>query len=122
MVLDIRASVPPRQLTFNLSTFNVQHTMPTTKTSVTVRIPTPLRSATDGKATVEIAGETVDDVLRALVDQHPDLKDNLYNEDDELRRFVNIYVGDDDIRFGDGVGTPVQADKEVSIVPSIAGG
>ena len=97
--------------------------MPTTETTtVTVRIPTPLRSATDGESTVEVAGETVDDVLRTLVDQHPDLKDNLYNEDDELRQFVNIYVGDDDIRFRNGVDTPVEANEEVSIVPSIAGG
>ena len=96
--------------------------MPTTTTSVTVRIPTPLRSATDGNATVEIEGETVDAVLRTLVDQYPDLKDNLYNEDDALRQFVNVYVGDEDIRFGDGVDTALEADDEVSIVPSIAGG
>ena len=97
--------------------------MPTAQTAtVTVRIPTPLRSATDGASTVEVAGGTVDDVMRTLVEQHPDLKDNLYNEDDELRRFVNIYVGDDDIRFGDGVDTALEAGDEVSIVPSIAGG
>ena len=96
--------------------------MPTTKTTVTVRIPTPLRSATDGQATVEIEGDTVDDALRALVDQYPDLKDNLYNEDDVLRQFVNIYVGDDDIRFDEGVDTTLEPGDEISIVPSIAGG
>ena len=97
--------------------------MPTTQTTpVTIRIPTPLRSATDGQATVEIEGATVDEVLRSLVDQHPDLADNLYNEDDELRQFVNVYVGDDDIRFGDGVDTALEPGDEVSIVPSIAGG
>jgi MoaD family protein len=97
--------------------------MPTTDTTtVTIRIPTPLRSATDGQSTVEVAGATVDDALRALVDQYPDLADNLYNEDDELRRFVNVYVGDEDIRFGDGTDTPLEAGDEVSIVPSIAGG
>jgi molybdopterin converting factor small subunit len=96
--------------------------MPTTTTTVTVRIPTPLRSATDGNATVEIEGATVDAVLRTLVDQYPDLRDNLYNEDDALRQFVNIYVGDDDIRFADGVDTVLESDDEVSIVPSIAGG
>jgi len=96
--------------------------MPTTTTTVTVRIPTPLRSATNGNATVEIEGETVDAVLRTLVDQYPDLKDNLYNEDDALRQFVNVYVGDEDIRFGDGVDTALETDDEVSIVPSIAGG
>jgi len=97
--------------------------MPTTQTTtVTVRIPTPLRSATDGQATVEIEGSTVDEALRTLVDQYPDLKDNLYNEDDELRQFVNVYVEDEDIRFGDGVDTALESDDEVSIVPSIAGG
>jgi len=96
--------------------------MPTTKTTVTVRIPTPLRSATDGESTVEVEAETVDDALRTLVERYPDLADNLYNEDDELRRFVNVYVGDEDIRFGDGVDTSLEPGDEISIVPSIAGG
>jgi len=96
--------------------------MPTAQTRVTVRIPTPLRSATDGQSTVKVEGETVDDALRTLVDRYPDLADHLYNEDDELRRFVNVYVGDEDIRFGDGVDTTLEAGNEVSIVPSIAGG
>ena len=97
--------------------------MPTTDTTtVTVRIPTPLRSATDEQSTVEIEGTTVDEVLRTLVDQYPDLADNLYDEDDELRQFVNIYVGDEDVRFGDGADTTLEPGDEVSIVPSIAGG
>lgn len=97
--------------------------MPTTDTAtVTVRIPTPLRSATDGQSTVEVEGRTVDEALRVLVDAYPDLTDNLYNEDDELRQFVNVYVGDEDIRFGDGVETALEAGDEISIVPSIAGG
>ncbi len=96
--------------------------MPSTKTTVTVRIPTPLRSATDGQATVEIEGDTVDEVLRTLADQYPNLADNLYNEDDELRQFVNVYVGDEDVRFGDGVDTTLEPNDEISIVPSIAGG
>ena len=97
--------------------------MPTTEaTTVTLRIPTPLRSATDGQSTVEVEADTVDTALRALVDRYPDLTDNLYNEDDELRQFVNIYVGDEDIRFGDGVETALEPDDEISIVPSIAGG
>jgi len=96
--------------------------MPTTQTRITVRIPTPLRSATDGDSTVQVEGETVDEVLRTLVDRYPDLADNLYNEDDELRRFVNVYVGDEDIRFGDGVDTALSPGDEVSLVPSIAGG
>ena len=97
--------------------------MPTTEvTTVTLRIPTPLRSATDGQSTVEVEADTVDAALRTLVDRYPELADNLYNEDDELRQFVNIYVGDDDIRFGDGVETTLEPGDEVSIVPSIAGG
>jgi len=97
--------------------------MPTTDvTTVTVRIPTPLRSATDDQSTVDVEAATVNEALRTLVDQYPELADNLYNEDDELRQFVNIYVGDDDIRFGDGVETTLEAGDEVSIVPSIAGG
>jgi molybdopterin converting factor small subunit len=97
--------------------------MPTTEaTTVTIRIPTPLRSATDGQSSVDVDADTVGDALRTLTDRYPDLADNLYNEDDELRQFVNIYVGDDDIRFGNGVDTALEADDEVSIVPSIAGG
>jgi MoaD family protein len=97
--------------------------MPTTEaTTVTVRIPTPLRSATDGQSTVEVEGNTVDEALRALVDEYPDLADNLFNEDDELRQFVNVYVDDEDVRFGDGVDTKLESGSEVSIVPSIAGG
>ncbi len=97
--------------------------MPTTDTAtVTIRIPTPLRSATDGQSTVEVQGATVDEALRTLVDEYPDLADNLYTEEDELRQFVNVYVGDEDIRFGDGTDTALEAGDEVSIVPSIAGG
>jgi len=97
--------------------------MPTTEaTTVTVRIPTPLRSATNGESTVEVEGNTVDAVLRALVDEYPDLANNLFNDDDELRQFVNIYVDDEDVRFGDGIDTKLESGNEVSIVPSIAGG
>lgn len=96
--------------------------MPDTQTTVTIRIPTPLRSATDGQSTVDVDGRTVDEALRALVDRYPDLTDNLYNEEDELRQFVNIYVDDEDVRFGEGVDTSLEPGDEVSIVPSIAGG
>ena len=94
----------------------------TEATTVTIRIPTPLRSATDGQSAVEVEADTVSEALRALVDEYPDLADNLYNEDDELRQFVNVYVGDEDVRFGDGVDTALEPGDEVSIVPSIAGG
>lgn len=96
--------------------------MPTTTTTVTVRIPTPLRSATDGQSTVEVEGGTVDEALRALVDRYPELAENLYDEDDNLRQFVNVYVDDEDVRYKDGVDTTLEPGDEVSIVPSIAGG
>lgn len=95
---------------------------PTETTTVTIRIPTPLRSATDGESSVDIEGTTVAEALRALVDRYPELADNLYNEDNELRQFVNVYVNDEDIRFGDGVDTALESNDEISIVPSIAGG
>lgn len=90
--------------------------------TVTVRIPTPLRSATDGQSSVEIEGDTVDEALRALVDRYPELADNLYNEENELRQFVNVYVGEEDVRYQSGADTPLDPGDEVSIVPSIAGG
>lgn len=97
--------------------------MPETQAAtVTLRIPTPLRSATDGRASVEVEGNTVDQALRTLVDRFPDLAENLYNEDGELRQFVNIYVDDQDVRYQDGVDTSLETGDEVSIVPSIAGG
>jgi molybdopterin converting factor small subunit len=98
--------------------------MPTTQTqpTVTVRIPTPLRKYTDNESAVDVAGATVGEVLRALTDRFPDLKDNLFNESDELRQFVNVYVDDEDVRYLDGEDTAVGDAEELSIVPSIAGG
>lgn len=97
--------------------------MPTTETTaVTVHIPTPLRKYTDGEATVEITGDTVDTVLHTLVDAYPELEENLLNEEGALRQFVNLYVNDEDIRYGDGVETTLNPGDELSIVPSIAGG
>ncbi|WP_022835397.1 MoaD/ThiS family protein [Salisaeta longa] len=90
--------------------------------TVTLHIPTPLRSFTDGHATVDVTAGTVDAALRTLVERYPDLKSNLYTDDDTLRQFVNVYVGDDDIRYRDGVATSLDGTEEVSIVPSIAGG
>ena len=93
-----------------------------TQTSVTVRIPTPLRKYTDGEAAVDVAGTTVGDALHALVDRFPDLKDNLFTDDGALRQFVNVYVDDEDIRNLDGETTSLDDADELSIVPSIAGG
>jgi MoaD family protein len=97
--------------------------MPDTQTqTVTLRIPTPLRSYTEEQSAVEVAGTTVAEALKALVDRYPDLRENLYTDDGDLRQFVNIYVDDEDIRYQDGPQTALDEGDEVSIVPSIAGG
>jgi molybdopterin synthase sulfur carrier subunit len=90
--------------------------------ALTVRIPTPLRSLTKGSAEVQAAGETVGDVLQDLERQFPGIGERLLDETGELRRFVNIYVNDEDIRFLDGKKTPLKPGDHVSIVPAIAGG
>ena len=87
----------------------------------TVRIPTPLRPHTGGHDAVEAAGTTVGEVLGSLGDAYPALRERIF-EGGELRRFVNIYVNDEDIRFLDDLNTPVAVKDEVSIIPAVAGG
>jgi sulfur-carrier protein len=87
-----------------------------------VRIPTPLRQATKGNAEVKATGETVDDVLADLERQFPGLKERLVDDSGELRRFINIYVNEEDIRFLEGRKTALKETDVVSIVPAIAGG
>jgi len=89
--------------------------------SVTVKIPTQLRSATDGEPTAAVEGETVGEVLDALYSRFGELRSRIA-EDGGLRRFVNVYVGGDDIRFLDGLDTPVADGDEVTILPAVAGG
>ncbi len=86
-----------------------------------IRIPTPLRAFTDGAAVIDVAGATVGEALANLVDQHPELRAHLFN-DDELRSFVNIFIGDEDVRFLQGLDTEIEADESLRIIPSIAGG
>ena len=86
-----------------------------------IRIPTPLRAFTDGAADIDVAGATVGEALANLVEQHPELRAHLFN-DDELRSFVNIFIGDEDIRFLQGLDTEIEADESLRIIPSIAGG
>ncbi len=86
-----------------------------------IRIPTPLRAFTDGAANINVAGGTVGEALVNLVDQHPELRDHLFN-DDELRSFVNIFIDDEDIRFLQGLDTEIAVDESLRIIPSIAGG
>jgi sulfur-carrier protein len=89
---------------------------------VTVRIPTPLRQVTKGNAEVSAKGATVDDLVADLERQFPGLKERLVDESGELRRFINIYVNEEDIRFMDGRKTTLKDGDAVSIVPAIAGG
>ncbi|MCC6664521.1 MAG: MoaD/ThiS family protein [Polyangiaceae bacterium] len=88
---------------------------------VTVRIPTPLRSLTGGEEAVKVTGATVRAVIDGLEKAHPGMKDRLL-DDKGVRRFVNIYVGEEDIRFLDGLETALENGQEISIVPAIAGG
>lgn len=90
--------------------------------AVTVTIPTALRQYTGGGAAVQLASGPVGQVLAALVEQHPQLARQLYGDAGQLRSFVNIYVGDEDIRYLQGVETPVPDGETVSIIPAIAGG
>ena len=90
--------------------------------SVTIRIPTTLRTLTGGSAQVEVEGATVGEVLTALEADHPGFKERLFDDEGNLRRFVNVFVADDDVRYLDGVGTPVPDGETVSIIPAVAGG
>jgi sulfur-carrier protein len=88
---------------------------------ITVRIPTPLRSLTGGEEAVQVSGDTLRDVIASLEGKHPGIKERLL-DDKGVRRFVNIYVGDEDVRFLDGLETKLKSGDEISIVPAIAGG
>jgi MoaD family protein len=90
--------------------------------AVKVKLPTQLRAAAGGASSVEVEGGTVREVLDAVYGAHPELKDRLADEDGTLRRFVTVYVGGDDIRFGDGLDTPVADGAEVQVLPAVAGG
>jgi molybdopterin synthase sulfur carrier subunit len=91
--------------------------------SVTVRIPTQLRPLAGGSSEAQLEGSTVAEVLKALESAHPGFSDRLFDENTgKLRRFVNVFVADEDIRFLDGLETPVSDGSTVSIVPAVAGG
>jgi molybdopterin synthase sulfur carrier subunit len=89
--------------------------------SITVKIPTQLREVTEGDATVEVDGSTVGEVLDSLYERYVELRSRIA-EDGGLRRFVNVYVGGEDIRFLDGLETGVSEGDEVTILPAVAGG
>jgi len=90
--------------------------------AVTVRIPTPLRQVAKGNAEVQAKGDTVDDVIADLERQFPGLRERLVDETGELRRFINIYVNEEDIRFLESRKTALKDGDQMSIVPAIAGG
>lgn len=88
----------------------------------TVRIPTPLRKFTQGKDEVSITGANVRELLANLETAHPGIREKICDETGAVRRFVNVFVADEDIRFLDNLDTAVKDADEVSIVPAIAGG
>lgn len=90
--------------------------------SVSVRIPTILRPYTGGAAQVTAEGGTLAEVLDALDSTHPGLKERVLDDDGKVRRFVNVYVNDDDVRFADGLATATPDGTSVSIIPAVAGG
>ena len=90
--------------------------------SLTVRIPTQLRTLTGGAGEVQVDGSSVGEALKALDTAHPGLADRLFDDTGGLRRFVNVFLADEDVRFLDGLATPVVDGQTLSIVPAVAGG
>ena len=90
--------------------------------STTVRIPTILRPYTEGAAEVAAEGGTLADVLDSLEAAHPGIRARVLDDDGAIRRFVNVYVNDDDVRFADGLATATPDGASVSIIPAVAGG
>jgi molybdopterin synthase sulfur carrier subunit len=90
--------------------------------SVKVRIPTPLRKLTKNEAEVDAEGATIRELVDDLEKQFPGFKERMCDDQGELRRFVNVYVGEEDIRFLEGLDTKVPEGEQVSIIPAVAGG
>jgi len=90
--------------------------------SVSVRIPTILRTYTDGESEVSASGETLAEVLDDLDGSYHGIKGRILDEAGELRRFVNVYVGNDDVRFLENLGTPTPDGTQISVIPAVAGG
>ncbi|MCI0639474.1 MAG: MoaD/ThiS family protein [Gemmataceae bacterium] len=89
--------------------------------AIRVHIPTPMRQHTDGQAVVEATGDTVQDLLDNLGKKHPGITSRIF-ENGQVRRFVNVYLNDEDIRYLDSLQTPIKDGDEVSIIPAVAGG
>ena len=90
--------------------------------SIKVRIPTQLRTLTGGAGEVSVEGSTVGEALKALDAAHEGFADRLFDDSGELRRFVNVFLADEDVRFLEGLSTPVSDGQTLSIVPAVAGG
>jgi molybdopterin converting factor small subunit len=90
--------------------------------SVSVRVPTILRPYTQGASEVSVEGTTLSEVLESLDTSYPGIKGRVLDESGELRRFVNIYVDNDDVRFSEGLATTIKDGGQVSIIPAVAGG
>ena len=87
-----------------------------------LRIPTPLRSYTNGQSEVNVSGSNISDALTDLTTQYPALKPHLFNEGGDLRPFVNLFVGENNIKDLQGVDTPIKESEKIMLIPSIAGG
>ncbi|HYE32555.1 MAG TPA: ubiquitin-like small modifier protein 1 [Methylomirabilota bacterium] len=87
-----------------------------------VRIPTPLRKLTNNEELVEVEAATVGDAINQLQTRYPGIKERLLDENGAVRRFVNVYVNEEDIRFLQNQNTPIKNGDEISIIPAIAGG
>jgi sulfur-carrier protein len=90
--------------------------------SVSVRVPTILRPYTQGASEVSVEGSTLSEVLDSLDSSYPGIKARVLDESGELRRFVNVYVDNDDVRFAEGLQTDIKDGGQVSIIPAVAGG
>ena len=90
--------------------------------AVTVRIPTTLRPLSGGASTVQVEGATLTEVIASLEVAHPGFSDRLLDESGAMRKFVNLFVADDDVRYLDGLNTPTPAGSTISIIPAVAGG
>lgn len=90
--------------------------------TVVVKIPTQLRAAAGGEAEAQVEGATVQEVLNGLFERHEELRGRIADDDGSLRRFVNVYLAGEDIRFLDGLATPVNDGAELTILPAVAGG
>ena len=87
-----------------------------------VRIPTPLRKLTDNQESIEVESNTIGGAIDELEGKFPGIKERLVDEEGEIRRFVNVYVNEEDIRFLENQDTPLQEGDDISIIPAIAGG